>query len=203
MTPRMKFLAPFALAIVVVSGAAACSSDSSHSSGSMTMTTVKVAADAPENGADVMFAQMMIVHHRQAVEMAQYALKNSSNPDVLAQARGVVATQGAEIAQLESWLQEWGQPLPDATHGAHMMSMDGMASDSDLQKLSTLTGPEFDRLYLELMIAHHKGAITMSNTELTDGKFPALKKLAAAMSVQQQTEIDQMKGYLIKTGMIG
>ena len=166
----------------------------------MTMTTVKIAADAPENGADVMFAQMMIVHHQQAVEMADAALKNSTNPAVLALATKIKSAQTGEIAQLEGWLKEWGQPLPDATHGAHMMTMDGMASDSDMQKLSTLSGTEFDRQFLTLMIAHHKGAITMTNAELTDGKFPALKKLAAAMAVDQQGEIDQMKGSLIKLG---
>lgn len=164
------------------------------------MATVKVAADAPENGADVMFAQMMIVHHQQAVEMAKLALANSTNPSVLALATKIQDAQAGEISQLQGWLQEWGQPLPDATHGSHMMSMEGMASDSDMQKLSSLNGAEFDRMFLTLMIAHHKGAITMTNAELTDGKFAALKKLAAAMAVDQQSEIDQMKGYLIKLG---
>ena len=197
MTPRLKILVPPLLVAALVLGA--CSSHDSHS-GSMTMTTVKVPADAPENGADVMFAQMMLVHHQQAVEMADDALRNSTNPKVVALATKIRTDQTAEIAQMTALLEQWGQPVPDPMHGAHMMAMDGMVSDADMQQLSTLTGTDFDRAFLTAMIAHHKGAIAMTNTELTDGKYPELKKLAASMAVAQQNEIDQMKGFLIALG---
>mgnify|MGYP006270520707 FL=1 len=197
MTPRLKVLVPSLLVVALVLGA--CSSHDSHS-GSMTMTTVKVPADAPENGADVMFAQMMLVHHQQAVEMADDALRNSTNPKVVALATKIRTDQTAEIAQMTALLEQWGQPVPDAMHGAHMMAMEGMVSDADMQQLSTLTGTDFDRAFLTAMIAHHKGAIAMTNTELTDGKYPELKKLAASMAVAQQNEIDQMKGFLIALG---
>ena len=197
MTPRLKILVPPLLVAALVLGA--CSSHDSHSA-SMTMTTVKVPADAPENGADVMFAQMMLVHHQQAVEMADDALRNSTNPKVVALATKIRTDQTAEIAQMTALLEQWGQPVPDPMHGAHMMAMDGMVSDADMQQLSTLTGTDFDRAFLTAMIAHHKGAIAMTNTELTDGKYPELKKLAASMAVAQQNEIDQMKGFLIALG---
>lgn len=166
-------------------------------------STISVPADAAFNAIDVAFAQGMIPHHAQAVEMAELALAISTDPTVRALAEKVKAAQDPEITLMASWLEAWGQPVPDrnapmghdSTSSGGMM-MFGMMSDDDMARLGAASGAEFDRMFLEMMIRHHEGAIQMAQQELTDGKYPPAKDLARAIIAAQQAEIDQMRALL-------
>lgn len=196
-----------ALSAMFVAGAliAACSSsDSSHST-MTTMAAVTIPATANFNETDVGFAQGMIPHHAQAVEMADMAIATSTNADVLALAKQIKAAQNPEIETMTGWLQGWGQAVPSTSSmagGGHDMTnmsgmmMDGMMTDADMKRLESSTGTAFDRLWLELMIQHHEGAVRMSQDELADGKNPDAKALAQAIITSQQAEISKMNALL-------
>lgn len=148
----------------------------SHDMGSMGQN-VKVADD-------VMFAQMMIPHHMQAITMSAYAKDNAKNPQVLALAKLIYNEQGAEIATMKSWLN-------GATVPTNMMS-NGMLSDAQMKELAAAKGADFDKLFLEGMTQHHKGAITMAEA-FANSKVAALKDLARNIIKVQTVEISLMK----------
>ena len=188
---------------------AACSDHSSVNHSDMNMnssTTLAIPANADYNATDVGFAQGMIPHHAQAIEMADMALQKSTNEPVLKLARAIKGAQDPEIQQMSKWLSNRGQKVPDTSmsmdHGDH--SMDGMGSmmtsgmmtEADMKKLNESTGSAFDRLWLQLMIQHHEGAITMAKEELAKGKNPEMQTLAQAIISGQQKEIDEMNGLL-------
>ena len=188
---------------------AACSDHSSVNHSDMNMnssTTVAIPANADYNATDVGFAQGMIPHHAQAIEMADIALQKSTYEPVLKLARAIKGAQDPEIQQMSKWLSNRGQKVPDTSmsmdHGDH--SMDGMGSmmtsgmmtEADMKKLNESTGSAFDRLWLQLMIQHHEGAITMAKEELANGKNPEMQTLAQAIISGQQKEIDEMNGLL-------
>ncbi len=140
---------------------------------------------------DIMFAQMMIPHHQQAVDMSDIALKNSKNPQVLKLAEEIKAAQAPEISQMKSWLTSARQSLM----GDHGMSMDGMLSDDEIVQLRQATGIAFDKLFLTGMIAHHEGALSMVSM-IEDSENEEAKTLAQNIKVSQSAEIDLMKRYL-------
>jgi uncharacterized protein (DUF305 family) len=200
--------ASIALSLVLATavGLGACSSDHSGMSGMGSSTTTEISADAKYNATDIGFAQGMIPHHAQAIEMADLALTSTTNPDVLALANKIKAAQSPEIEKLSGWLREWGQTVPSIAPGSmdHEMSgmggmmMDGMMSQADMDRLETSTGTEFDRLWLELMIQHHEGAVKMSKSEVSGGKNPDAIALAEAIISGQQAEITAMESLLTK-----
>ena len=143
---------------------------------------------------DVMFAQMMIPHHQQAIDMADLALEESSgaSADVRVLAEQIAKAQGPEIAVMQGWLKSWG-----ASSGMPMgHDMTGMMSDADMGELGQAAGPEFDRRWLTMMIEHHEGAITMAENVLERTQDADVEKLASAMVDGQQREIATMKGLL-------
>jgi uncharacterized protein (DUF305 family) len=165
------------------------------------------------NDADVMFAQHMIPHHQQAVEMSDMLLsKQGIDPRVIELANQIKAAQGPEIQQMQGWLTQWGNPqmpMPSGmpghgdmptTSGMPSMSgtpgMSGMMSEQDMAALQNAQGVEASKLFLTQMTAHHEGAITMAQTEIKDGQYPAAVELARAIVAAQQKEIDTMKGIL-------
>lgn len=149
--------------------------------------------DADLNMSDVMFVQMMIPHHEQAVEMAALAPTNGASAEVQELAAAIAAAQAPEIAQMERMLDRWGvQPMMD--HSGHQMA--GMVSDADMEALAAATGAEFDRLFLEAMIAHHEGAIDMAQDPLANGEDPELQDLLDAIVSAQTAEIEQMRQML-------
>ncbi|MBJ7307881.1 MAG: DUF305 domain-containing protein [Acidimicrobiia bacterium] len=200
--------ASLALGLVLVTGVGlgACSSDHSGMSGMSSSTTIEIPANANYNATDIGFAQGMIPHHAQAIEMADLALTNTKNPDVLVLANKIKAAQSPEIVKLSGWLRDWGQTVPSTASGSmdHDMSgmggmmMDGMMSQADMDRLETSTGTEFDRLWIELMIQHHEGAVKMSKTEVAGGKNPDAIALAQAIISSQQAEITTMESLLKK-----
>ena len=149
------------------------------------------------NDADVMFLQMMYPHHAQAIEMAKLVPSRSQNQQVIKLAQNIDKAQGPEMTQMTGLLNSFGKPAPTADSG-HMAGMPGMMSAEQMNTLTGLSGAAFDRMWLQMMIDHHTGAITMSNTELSDGTNPDAKKMAEAIIANQQAEISQMQGMLAK-----
>jgi len=156
-------------------------------------------ADATQfNEADIMFAQMMIPHHQQAVEMSDTLLaKTGISAETVALAEEIKAAQEPEIAQLNGLLVAWG--FDEMTADDDMAGMDhssGMMTDDDMAALDDATGPDAERLYLEQMIEHHEGAIDMASPQIIDGSNADAVALAESIESAQQKEISEMKKLL-------
>ena len=144
-------------------------------------------AGATLSADDAMFLQMMIPHHTQAVVIAEYALANSKNAQVVKIAKQIKSDQAGEITQMTKWLTDDNQ----STQAGHSMAgMSGMLNDSQLNK-----GASFDKLFLNSMIEHHQGALAMVGM-IENSKVAALRDFATAISTAQQAEIDQMQKLL-------
>lgn len=184
-------------------------------------TTATTEADgeisAGHNDADIMFAQMMIPHHQQAVEMSEMLLVKEGIPaQVVEFAQGVIDAQGPEIDRMNTMLETWGQqPVTDSggmgamdemggmDHGemggmdhGEMGGMSGMMSQEDMTALEDAKGTEAARLYLEQMTAHHEGAVDMARDEVADGQNPHAITLAEQIINDQEAEIAQMQQML-------
>ena len=178
-------------------GAACSSNDDEPTVGAGSSTEASV-DDAPHNDADVAFAQGMIPHHEQALEMAALAADNAADERVEDLAGQIEAAQDPEIQEMQAWLAAWGEdPAADAEHGGgHEDGSGGMMSEEDMTALEEATGAEFDRMFLEMMIEHHTGAIEMAETEIADGEFPDAIELAEAITSAQEAEITEMEALL-------
>lgn len=147
------------------------------------------------NSADVTFAQMMIPHHEQAIEMSDVILdKTGVDARVVELATQIKDAQAPEIKQLNKWLTAWDAPQ-DAMAGMDH-SMDGMMSGDDMSALANAEGADATRLFLEQMIVHHQGAIDMAELELSEGENPDAVAMAAAIVATQSEEIAAMKAIL-------
>ena len=174
-----------------------CSSPASDDHAGSASSTA--AQHATNNAADTTFATDMIPHHEQAVQMAGLVPQRSTNPAVVKLAADISAAQGPEIQTMKSFLVKWNAGTDDGHQGmtvAPNMQMQGMVDDATMTKLASLTGADFDKLFLQSMIGHHEGAITMANTELADGANADAKGLAQQIVTAQQAEIIQMKQML-------
>jgi uncharacterized protein (DUF305 family) len=152
-----------------------------------------VSENSEFSAADVMFAQMMIPHHQQAVDLGAIALNGEASPEVLALAKKIADHQTHEIEHMQAWLDAAGA----SEHMDHDMSMDGMLTEAQLDDLKAAKGPEFDRLFLEGMIAHHEGAISMAK-DVVDSKNSDVAEMAASVIETQTVEIEYMKELLAK-----
>jgi uncharacterized protein (DUF305 family) len=151
------------------------------------------------NDADVMFAQKMIPHHEQAVEMSKLA-EGRRDFGLGTLAGQIERSQEPEIRTMKGWLRDWGA---DTHSGEHVM--DGMLTGEQMDELERRTSPAydpagventFDHLWLTLMIEHHEGAITMAEGEIRDGKNHEAIDLAEKIVDGQSAEIDQMETML-------
>lgn len=231
MSKRTLATGTVALAALVI--AAGCSNDNSGGESQTGQGTTPASATAQatttpsgeeHNQADAMFAQHMIPHHQQAIEMSDMLLaKQGIDPRVTELAKQIKAAQGPEIQQMKGWLDQWGSPqmpMPSGMPGhgnmpmpsgdmpghgsmpttsgmpgmAGMPGMSGMMSEQDMTALQNAQGVEASKLFLTQMIRHHEGAITMAQTEIKDGQYPAAVELARSIVTSQQKEIDTMKG---------
>ena len=149
------------------------------------------------NQADVMFAQMMIPHHEQAIEMSDLILaKDGVDHEVVELAEEIKDAQGPEIELMESWLDEWGMPSMMEGDMGGMGGMGGMLSDDEMDELEAADGPTGTTLFLEGMIEHHEGAIDMAEQHQDDGENEEALDLSAAIIVAQTTEIERMQELL-------
>lgn len=143
------------------------------------------------NAADVTYVQDMVVHHRQALDMAVLAPTRAENTRLKGLASRIKDSQGPEIQYMITWLQEQGQKAPD--HHAGHENMPGMATPEQMAELKSASGKDFDKLFLRLMTAHHRGALTMSEQVLTSGSHVRIEELANDVSVTQSAEIRRMQ----------
>ena len=156
-----------------------------HSTGAMSAP-----AAADHNGSDAMFAQAMIPHHAQAVEMSDLILKKQGiDAKVTALATKIKAAQAPEIEKMTGWLRDWNEPTQ--APGGH--SMTGMMSGDDLTKLDAVQGTEAAKLFLSQMIAHHEGAVEMANAEVRSGKNAEAIRLGKDIAASQTGEVQEMK----------
>ncbi|MFL2002133.1 DUF305 domain-containing protein [Microbacterium sp. A1-JK] len=198
---RIRSAATAALALATALTLAGCAGGTGSGSESMPgmdhgSSSASSEPMADFNDADVMFAQMMIPHHQQAVEMADMILaKDGIDESVLALADEIKAAQQPEIEQLQGWLDEWGadgdtESMDGMDHGG------GMMSDEDMQSLDAATGAEASRLFLEQMTMHHEGAITMAQDEVDNGQNADAVALAQTIVETQTAEIATMQELL-------
>jgi len=225
-------LVPLVLVGVLAAGLAACSSDEPAADrDDDTQAQSKViqpgrpgepnetldpdaTPEMPEtNDADVMFMQMMVPHHAQALEMSELAQTRAQDQQVVDLARRIKGAQGPEIVSMSSWLQTRDEKVPETMaeamalmsqdghsghggHGGHgaggAATMNGMLSDREMTALARAKGAEFDRLYLAGMISHHEGAVAMAHDEMEAGADTLALELAAEVAAGQQAEIGRM-----------
>lgn len=190
---KLRLLSAAVLAALAL---AACGSDDDNTG---SPATAPAGSSAAFDDADVMFAQGMIPHHEQAIEMADIALDPTvgAGPEVADLATRIKAGQDPEIQQMKGWLEKWGQPMQmDTSDGHDMSDMDGMMTVEEMDELGAMTGADFDRMWMEMMIRHHEGAIEMAETVKADGSDPDVLALADAVITAQQAEIAEMQAFL-------
>ncbi|MFB7236498.1 DUF305 domain-containing protein [Streptomyces sp. NPDC056269] len=151
----------------------------------------KLLPDQSPNSADFSYAQMMIVHHRQALTMTALAPERAASAQVKGVAERIAAAQKPEIGAMEGWLKNNGGPREQAGHDHH--SMPGMASEAQLEQLRNAKGKAFDELFLRLMITHHEGAVTMAAEVLSEGNNVLVEEMANDVIAQQSAEIGRMR----------
>lgn len=186
------------LSAILITTLSACTFNSGGSDKSNGMmgnpsTTTGASNSSNFSPSDIMFAQMMIPHHQQAVEMSTLAETRASSAEVKKLAAQIKAEQAPEIAQMTKWLTDSNSP----TSMGHDMGMNGMLDDDQMRALEAASGAEFDRLYLQGMIEHHKGAIQMAQMVINSSNAEA-KVLGTAIVDSQSKQIQYMESLLSK-----
>lgn len=177
----------------------------------------KTSGSSPaDSSAEAGFARDMSVHHNQAVEMSFIIRDSSVDKDIRLFAFDVINTQSVQIGMMSGWLQEWGLPQTSiqpalewtgetaqhdssgANHqsSAAAQSMPGMATPEDIDRLRGLSGAAAELLYLNLMIKHHQGGISMAESALRLAKNTNVRNLAQSILNGQQAEIEYMQSLL-------
>lgn len=161
------------------------------------------AAEADFNDADVTFVSGMKPHHEQAVEMSEIVLDADPTPEVAALAEQIRDAQEPEIEQLDEMLEHFDADAGGGHSGMDMSEgMDmggghsGMMTGGQMQMLDDAEGDVASRLFLEMMVEHHEGAVEASDTELADGQYEPALALADAIKASQAEEIEEMKQLL-------
>ncbi|WP_314220674.1 DUF305 domain-containing protein [Streptomyces zaehneri] len=195
---------------------AACGNDSGSghpgghgSASSASSSTGADAAAAAHNTQDVSFAQGMVPHHQQALEMAELAADRASSAGVKGLASRIEKAQGPEIRTLGGWLTSWGEDVPTSSDSTteSMPGMDhsagsampGMMDGSDMDDLDKASGTDFDTMFLTMMIDHHEGAVAMATTEKGKGLYGPATAMADSIISTQTEEIAEMKKLLGKS----
>ena len=189
-------LAAAVLALLGSTALVACGDDSEP--------VAAVPDGADHNSADVRFATEMIPHHAQALHMVDMAEGRDLTPEAEQLMADIEAAQTPEIEQMSRWLEEWDQPVPDTSGMGPMggdMDMDmgdmvGAMSEEALAELEGAEGTVFERMWLQMMIEHHEGAIEMAEVELDEGEHAGTLDLAESIIESQRAEIELMESML-------
>jgi uncharacterized protein (DUF305 family) len=157
--------------------------------------------DPPPNDADVRFIQDMAAHHGQAVYMAGLAPERASSADLKGLASRIRDVQGPEIDMMNRWLSQHSLPTvesgaPGHGHAAAAGPMPGMATPEQLQALANARGETFDTLFLQMMIAHHQGALSMAEDVRQKGADVRVQEIADGVVAEQTDEIRRMQEWL-------
>ncbi|HEX6132458.1 MAG TPA: DUF305 domain-containing protein [Longimicrobiales bacterium] len=148
--------------------------------------------------ADVRFVHGMIAHHAQAILMTDMVATRAEHEQIRLLARRIDVSQKDEIRMMRRWLERRGEPVPDSTAHAQHAVAPGMLTSEQLRTLSATTGVAFDRLFLEQMIRHHEGALTMVAELFASGggQEPELFQVASHIDADQRAEIARMRRLL-------
>ena len=194
-----RFAAPV-ITLALTAALAACGSDESSSVASSTVeSTGGAAGTVALNAADIEFAQGMIAHHEQAIDMAEIALEPNigASPAVIDLATRIKGAQDPEVELMTGWLTAAGEPVAmDTSEGHDMSSMEGMMSAEQMDAMAAMTGADFDQIWLQMMIAHHEGAVSQSQTVKANGSNADVLALADQIITAQQAEITEMQALL-------
>ena len=190
-----------AIALTLTVTLAACGSDDSTSADTAPATEAPAGSSATValNAADIEFAQGMTGHHEQAIEMAEIALDPNvgASPEVVDLATRIKGAQDPEVELMTGWLSAAGEPVVmDTSEGHEMSSMDGMMTAEQMDAMAAMTGAGFDQMWLEMMIAHHEGAISQSEMVKANGSNADVLALADQIIAAQQGEITEMQALL-------
>jgi len=168
---------------------------STGTKGSMHDHSSQAAGDLSSD--DIMFLQMMIPHHQQAIDISDLALTKSSDSELLALAKNIRDEQAAEIVKMKAWLDGANAGMDPG----HSMgdSMGGMLSESELAALKTATGKSFDLLWLKGMTGHHDGAIDMA-AMIEDAENAEIKSFGQAIVSAQSAQNKQMAAMIKRMG---
>lgn len=213
MRRRLSRPATRVTALLALAGMAGCAAAPAPEPGATVAATgdtahahhVTAPAPAPSGtAADVQFLRHMIPHHAQALVMTAMVSSRTGRPDIRMVAERITVSQQDEIALMQRWLQSHGEPAAplDTAHALHTPSphtgMPGILTVEQLNRLAAARGPEFDRLFLELMIAHHRGALTMVSELLARGgaQRSEMYTLASEIESDQMMEIQRMERLL-------
>lgn len=159
-----------------------------------------------EASPDAGFARDMMAHHAQAVDMATIVRDRTEDPEMRQLALDIMLTQQAQIGQMQGWLSVWGYPIASVDPAMSWMGMPttgpmpGMATPEQLNQLRGLEDIAADGLFLELMIAHHRGGVAMAEAALTKAKEPQVLTLAQSIIDAQMSEIALMQSLLQQKG---
>jgi uncharacterized protein (DUF305 family) len=182
------------VALIMAVALAGCSNDSNMGmdhEGHSSMATGDL------TGADIMFLQMMIPHHQQAIDISDLALTKSTDSELLALAKDIRDGQGTEIVTMKAWLDKAGADLDPGHSTGH--DMGGMLDDSQLAELKSATGKNFDLLWLKGMTGHHDGALHMA-TMITDARNADIKSFGQAIVATQSAQNKQMAAMIKRMG---
>jgi uncharacterized protein (DUF305 family) len=145
------------------------------------------------NAADVAFLQMMVPHHKAAIQMAKLVPERTAHQKLCNLAKKIIRVQRHEISHMRDLLAEIGkQPTKPGEMNPIVMGMMGMMDPAMMEYLRSLEGTTFDLTFMRMMIPHHKGAVEMSKVVLEDGQSPDVEQLATEIIKGQQAEITQM-----------
>ncbi|MFF0018007.1 DUF305 domain-containing protein [Streptomyces sp. NPDC005374] len=184
---------------------AACGNDSDSASsghdGHSASSSSASSSAAAHNEQDMAFAQGMIPHHQQALEMAKLAVGRASSATVKSLASRIEKAQDPEIQTMNGWLKSWGQDMsssmPGMDHSAGS-GMPGMMDGTDMGHLKKMSGTDFDTMFLTMMIDHHKGAVEMATAEKNKGAYGPATSMADDIITAQTAEITEMNNLLGK-----
>lgn len=154
--------------------------------------------DDPNRPFDQQFLDQMIMHHQNAIMMAQHMIADSKRPELRDLAQRITTAQQREIDQMRQWRQSWYDAPSVSDTQARMMDQmmgGGMMSQEQMRQMMGADA-DFDRMFLQMMIPHHEAAVAMAEQALVQAEHPELKILAQTIITTQRAEITEMRGYL-------
>ncbi|MBV8966551.1 MAG: DUF305 domain-containing protein [Mycobacteriaceae bacterium] len=183
------FAALLALGLLTACGG----SPERHAATSATSASQESSEAANHNAHDIAFARAMVTDEGQATQMAQMVPTNTTNPQVIALANQITGTEIPEVQAFRTWLMQWQD---DPSGSSDEVPVAGMVEQATIDRLQSLTGAEFDRLWLTAMTAHQRGAIAVAQDEVAHGRNADVLYLARSIIGTQQAQIDAMKQLL-------
>lgn len=175
-----------------------------------TLWLTSTVSSAPSDfGADAGFARDMQTHHHQAVEMSFLVYQRTEDPEVRTLAYDIITSQQQQAGQMFGWLRQWGLPqtgsrapmawVGSGHGGAHAEAdgtMPGMATPQQLDGLRAASGVDAERIFLRLMVDHHRGGVAMADAAVARARTPEVRQLAAAIASSQTSEITLLQSML-------